>query len=69
MSDAKFNKTLKVGGKDWTVPITYCKEGSYHVFKAPRYNVEVKHIDRQEAFKNLEINLAKAIDQFIRTRL
>jgi hypothetical protein len=69
MSDTKLNKTVTVGGKDYTVPILYKKEGSYHVFKDLRYGVEIRNLDRQEAYKNLEINLIAAIDHFIKTRL
>lgn len=62
-------KTVRVAGKDYTVPITYDREGPYHVYTAPSYDVEIRHLDRQEAFKRLESELAAAVQAFVKSRI
>lgn len=69
MSGLSLKKTVRAAGKDHTVPITYVQEGSYHVVTAPRYNVEIKHLDRIEAFRRLETELVAAIERFVKARL
>ena len=69
MSGLNLKKTVRAAGKEHTVPITYVQEGSYHVVAAPRYDVEVRHLDRIEAFRRLETELIAAIERFAKTRL
>jgi translation initiation factor 2 alpha subunit (eIF-2alpha) len=69
MSGLNLKKTVRAAGKEHTVPITYVQEGSYHVVAAPRYDVEVRHLDRIEAFRRLETELVAAIERFAKTRL
>jgi hypothetical protein len=68
MPDFHLKKTVRVGGKDVTVPITYEREGSYYVYAAPSYKVEVKHLNQKEAYQRFEAKLAAAVEAFVKIR-
>jgi hypothetical protein len=68
MPDFHLKKTVRVQGKDITVPITYEREGAYYVYAAPLYRVEVKHLSQAEAYRRFEAKLIVAVEAFVKSR-
>lgn len=68
MSDFHLKKTVRVAGKEVTVPITYDREGAYYVYAAPSYRVEVKHLSQKEAYQRFESKLTAAVEAFAKAR-
>jgi hypothetical protein len=68
MSDIKIKKTVRVDGKDVTVPVTYNREGPYYVYGAPSYKIEVRHLDQQEAYKRFDEKLRLVVTAAMRRR-
>jgi hypothetical protein len=68
MPDFRLKKTVRVDGKDVTVPITYEREGGYYVYEAPTYGVIVKRLNQADAYKAFEEKLTAKVAEVGKSR-
>jgi hypothetical protein len=61
--------TVKVGGKETVVPITYSFEAGYYVYRAPSYRITVSKTVRTSAWSEFVEKLTSAVAERQKNRL
>lgn len=63
------NYTVRTGGKEIVVPISYTFEAGYYVYNAPSYRVKVSRPVRNAAWNEFVEKLTEAVANHLRSRL
>lgn len=63
------NYTVRTGGKEVVVPISYTFEAGYYVYRAPSYKVMVSKQIRNSAWNEFVEKLTEAVANRLKTRL